>query len=105
MASETSGIEARDRQLGALDRELGGAVRRLAKLDEDVADAEQAFERSKSAAKALDTFSDAGVEDVHQASRDLRDWEKCGAGRRRSDGELAARAADRPGARRPGDRP
>ena len=75
VASETSGIEARDRQLGALDRELGGAVRRLAKLDEDVADAEQAFERSKSAAKALDTFSDAGVEDVHQASRDLRNWE------------------------------
>ena len=75
VASETQDIKAREERLSALDRELKGAVKQLAKLDEDVADAERAFERSKSAAAALDAFSDAGIEDLHQASRDHRDWE------------------------------
>ncbi len=75
VASETQNITAHEERLNALDRELGGAVKRFAKLDEDVADAEQAFERSKSAAAALGTFSDAGIEDLHRASRNLRDWE------------------------------
>ena len=75
VASETQDIKAREERLSALDRELGSAVKRFAKLDEDIADAEQAFERSKSAAAALGAFSDAGIEDLHRASRDLRDWE------------------------------
>ena len=75
VASETPDIDAREERLSTLDRELRGAVMRFAKLDEDVADAEQAFERSKSAAAALDAFADAGIEDLHLASRDLRDWE------------------------------
>ena len=75
VASETQDIKAREERLNALDRELGGAVKRFAKLDEDVADAEQACERSKSAAAALGAFSDAGIEDLHRASRNLRDWE------------------------------
>ena len=54
--------------------ELARAVRRLAKLDEDLADAEQACERSRKAAGELAAFSDAGIEDLHRASRDLHRW-------------------------------
>ena len=86
VASETQDIKAREERLSALDRELGGAVKRFAKLDEDVTDAEQAFERSKSATTALGTFSDAGIDALHRASRDLRDWENAAE----AAGELAA---------------
>lgn len=75
VASETPDIDAREVRLSILDRELRSAVTRLGKLDEDIADAEQAFERSKSAAAALGAFADAGIEELHRASRDLRDWE------------------------------
>ena len=86
VASETQEIKARDERLSVLDRELKGAVKRFAKLDEDVADAEQAFERSRSAVTALSAFSDAGIQDLHRASRDLRDWESAA----QTAGELAA---------------
>ena len=72
--AETRDIRAREEQLRSLDGELVRAARRLAKLDEDLADAEQACERSRKAAGELAAFADAGVEDVHRVSRDLHRW-------------------------------
>ena len=73
--AETDDIRAREERLRVLDRELGRAAKRLAKLDEDLADAEQACERSRKAAGELAAFSDAGIEDLHRVSRGLRRWQ------------------------------
>ena len=74
-ASEMDEITNRKTRLEALDRELRGAVQRLAKLDEDLADSDQAFDRCRKAATDLAAFSDAGIEDLHRASRDFREWQ------------------------------
>ena len=73
--SEVDEIKDRARRLGALDRELRRAVPLLAKNDADLADAEQAFERCQNAVAELDAFSEAGVETLHRASRDFREWQ------------------------------
>ncbi len=75
VASETREIQTREESTSALNRELQRLVERLAKLDESLADAEQAFERARKAAKDLDDFADAGIQDLHRASRDLRSWQ------------------------------
>ena len=77
--SETSGIEAREERLNALDQQLITAASNLVKLDGDLADAEQAWERSQKANEELKAFSDAGIEDLHEASRYLRRWQDCGS--------------------------
>lgn len=86
VASETDDIQVREERSDALDRELRGLVKRLAKLDESLADAEQAFERARSAAMDLHAFSDAGIDDLHRTSRDLRNWQ----GTVKAGNELAA---------------
>ena len=74
-ASEMGEMTNRKTRLQALDRELVGATRRLTKLEEDLADAEQAFDRCRQAAADLEAFSGAGIEDLHRASRDFREWQ------------------------------
>ena len=74
-ASETEGIFARKRRLADLDRELAGVVGRLAELDDDLAEADQAVERCRRAADELAAFSDAGITNLHRASRDSRNWQ------------------------------
>lgn len=74
VASETQEIEARRKRLNELDEELNRIVRHLAKLDDDLADAEQAFQRSQTAARELAEFSEAGVENLNRVSSDLRRW-------------------------------
>ena len=74
-ASEMGKITCRKERLVALDRELSGAVRRLAKLDEDLADTEQACDRCRQAANDLAAFSDAGVDNLHRASRYFQEWQ------------------------------
>ena len=59
-----------------LDNELRNEAQRLAKLDENLTEAEQAFERTERAGEELSAFSEAGVEKLHQASRDLRRWQE-----------------------------
>ena len=76
--SETDEIKDRQRSLGAVDRELRRAVPLLAKNDSDLADAEQAFERCRNAVAELDAFSEAGIETLHRASRDFREWQDAG---------------------------
>ena len=74
VVSETGDIQARDARLNAMDEELSRAAEYLAKLDEELADAEQALERTRKAAEELDAFSDAGIDELHHASRDVRRW-------------------------------
>ena len=86
VAAETRDIEKREERLNDLGRELLRATKHLEKLDEDLADAEQAFERSRAAARELDAFSDAGIEALHRASFTLRSWKRAAE----ADGEIAA---------------
>lgn len=72
--SEMRGIQSRKRQLRTLDEGLDRAAKHLAELDEDLTDAEQAFERTEKAVSELAAFSQAGVEKLHQATRSLRRW-------------------------------
>ena len=74
-ATETDGIFTREERLAGLDRELTGVVGRLAKLDDDLAEADQALERCRRAATELAAFSDAGITQLHRASRDFRNWQ------------------------------
>ena len=74
-APETDGIFARGGRLADLDRELADLVGRLATLDDDLAEADQAVERCRRAAAELAAFSDAGITDLHRASRYSRNWQ------------------------------
>lgn len=74
VADETEGIKDREKRLLALDDELNSAAIRLAKLDEDVADAEQACQRARSASEELVAFADAGIEDFHRVSQHHQRW-------------------------------
>lgn len=74
VASETQDIMEREKRLSDLDRELTRAATRLGKLGDDVADAEQAAQRSERAADELAAFSDAGVENLNRVSSDLSRW-------------------------------
>ena len=86
-ATETDGIFARRERLADLDRELAAIVGRLTKLDDDLAEADQAVERCRRAATELAAFSDAGISDLHRASRDSRNWQDT----ERAGTELASR--------------
>ena len=74
MASEAREIAAREERLNELDKELTRAAGILAKRGDDVADAEQASQRSQVAAGELAAFSDAGVEKLNRAASDLSRW-------------------------------
>ena len=72
--SRTREIEKRSENLQELDGRILELAKKLAKLDEDLAEAEQAHERASSARNALAAFSEAGVEVLHRAGRDLQRW-------------------------------
>ena len=74
VSSETRGIEERKTELWDLDKQLHDMTKRLADLDDSLAEAEQAHARSRNAKEALTAFSEAGVETLHQASRERQRW-------------------------------
>ncbi len=74
VASETQDIEDREQRLSTLGKDLTREVQRLENLDENLADAEQAHQRSKKAVKELVAFSNAGIEELHQVSSDRSRW-------------------------------
>ena len=74
VASETQDIMDRAKRLVEFDKELSRSASRLSKLVDDLADAEQAFQRSQRAADELAAFSDAGVEKLNRVSSDLSRW-------------------------------
>lgn len=75
VVSESEAIAVFKERLVALDRELTSSARLLSKLNEDVADAQQALERSKKAASELGLFADSGVEKLNRVSGDVRRWQ------------------------------
>ena len=76
VASETQDIKARENRLSKCDNDLGRDAKRLAEVAEKLGEAEQAFERSKSAVAELAAFSDAGVEELNRVASDARQWQE-----------------------------
>ena len=74
VGSETQDIAAREKRLEELDKELTRGASNLAKLGDDVAVAEQAWQRSQKAAEEIEAFSDAGVEKLNRVGSDLSRW-------------------------------
>lgn len=74
--SEMHAIAERQTRISTLDEELVREAKRLAQLDEELAEAEQAYERTKLAVSKLAAFSKAGVEKLHEASRGIRRWQQ-----------------------------
>ena len=72
--SETRGIDERNRKLLELDERLRDVAKQLIRLDDSLAEAEQACQRAGNAKQALAAFSEAGVAGLHQAGRDRQDW-------------------------------
>ena len=72
--SEAEQIEERGGRLEEIDSELGHLAQRLASLDEQASDAEQACERAQRAKSELAAFSEAGVDRLHQAGRSREAW-------------------------------
>ena len=91
VAKETPDIRAREERLAELDRDLALYARRIAKLRDDLADAEQALERSQRAERELIAFSDAGVENLNRVSSELRRWQDFGEATSELEGGVSSR--------------
>ena len=76
VASEPQDIAARERRMADLDKELTRAAGRLAELEADFADAEQALQRSQTATDERAAFADAGVENLNHVSSNRSRWRK-----------------------------
>jgi len=72
--SETKRILRLRADLEELDGGLREQAARLGEIDQDVGDAEQACERARAAAKALEAFAEAGIDRLQQAGRDSQTW-------------------------------
>ncbi|MCY4212844.1 MAG: AAA family ATPase [Gammaproteobacteria bacterium] len=72
--AESHGIAERQEKLRILDGQLKQLAVPLSELSERLADAEQAHNRAKAAKQALADFSQAGVDDLHEANRNQQQW-------------------------------
>ncbi|MDE0496279.1 MAG: AAA family ATPase [Acidimicrobiaceae bacterium] len=73
-ASVSDVIGQCERRLQEHDRELNQLARRLAELDDQIEEAEQALKRGTEAQDALTAFSDAGVDDFNSATASASTW-------------------------------
>lgn len=73
--SEMENIATRGTELQRLDGILSNTVKEIARLDETVSEAEQNCQRTQQAEQALTDFLEAGVDQLHQASRRRQLWE------------------------------
>lgn len=71
---ETDGIFSRRDKLSTLDVDLEHLGKSLSKLDDQVAETEQAHERAKMAKEQLKAFSEAGVDELEEVSRTRVRW-------------------------------
>ena len=76
VAEETSGIMSRTQRLKELDEKLLRLSKRLEKLDQDFADAEQGADRARRAASGLAAFAAAGIDELHRASASHNRWRR-----------------------------
>lgn len=76
VASETQTIEGLEAELQEMDKELYKLAIQHDKLDQDVADAEQAYDRAKRAKDLLAEYEEAGFDAYYQAGKTLQVWQK-----------------------------
>ena len=74
--SETQMIESLDSKLREKDEELYELAIEYDKLDQDVADAEQAYARAKHARDVLAEYEEAGYSAYYQVGKTLQIWKK-----------------------------
>ena len=74
VAEETGPIERRAEELHSLDASLWSAAKRMDKLDEDFAEAEQALDRARRAVDELAVFAAAGIDVLHRVSAEYNRW-------------------------------
>lgn len=74
--SETQTIEGLDSELREKDEELHALAIELDKLDQDVADAEQAYARAKEARDILAEYEEAGYSAYYQVGKTLQVWKQ-----------------------------
>ena len=72
---QAGAIQKQSDDLEILDGRLRELAHQLARLDDNLADAEQAHERANNAKEALAAFSEAGAEVLHRAGRDRQQWD------------------------------
>ena len=72
---QAGAIEKQSEDLEVLDGRLQGLAKQLARLDDNLAEAEQAHERAENAKQALAAFSEAGVEVLHRTNRVRQQWD------------------------------
>ena len=76
VASETQTIEGLESELQEMDKELYKLAIKHDKLDQDVADAEQAYDRAKRAKDLLAEYEEAGFDAYYQVGKTLQIWQK-----------------------------
>ena len=74
--SETQTIEGLDSELQEKDEELYNLAIEIDKLDQDVADAEQAYARAKKARDILAEYEEAGYSAYYQVGKTLQIWKQ-----------------------------
>lgn len=76
VSRETQTIDELQSDLHAKDIELNDLAVQLDKLDRDVADAVQAYDRAKRAKELLEKYEEAGFTGFHQVGKTLQFWKK-----------------------------
>ncbi len=76
IASETCNIKERSEVLKGLDEQLGCHADILGRIDDQLADAQQALDRAAAAKAQLSTFAEAGTARLDRASSDRLRWEE-----------------------------
>ena len=92
LSSERDHIDKLERALDNLDKDLLRDAGRLGDISDRLADAEQAYERSRQAADEISALSDAGIEDLTRASAETHRWQESAATASRLDGEISSLA-------------
>ena len=94
LASKRDHIDKLESRLDALDKKLRLDADALGEISGRLADAEQAYERSRRAAGEISALSDAGIEELTKASAEARRWEESATAAGRLDGEMARLAEE-----------
>lgn len=76
VASETRTIEGLESELQEIDKELYKLANKYDKFDQDVAVANQAYDRAKRAKDLLADYEEAGFDAYYQVGKTLQVWQK-----------------------------
>ena len=78
-ASEKDRITKIEEDLNGLDGDLSRNAKRFADISDRLADAEQAYKRSRRASEEIVALSDAGIADLARASAEAHQWRESAA--------------------------